>query len=131
MKIKSIKELKERIKKTSGIERRVLRDALEFSDDFSDVLDYLKLAAKDSYDIFHSVLYDMNSLDFYDNYEYDIERLLNDYQRRVGFANRFEAIASLGGAEDVDNIMGEKDLLVRFAYEETARKILRKYFDIE
>ncbi len=132
MKITSKKVLKEKLKSVSGIEKRVLRDALDYSTNISDVINYLKdVTQHGCAGCCYGLVYYKDTTKFYDTYADEIEDLLYEYQQNMGFANRFAAIASFRGAENVGDITQEKNLLAWFAYEEIARKILQKYFGIE
>lgn len=61
-----------------------------------------------------------NTNDFYERFETEIENLLEELMENMGYANRFETISSLNGADDVGNITQEKNLLAWFGFEETA-----------
>ena len=66
--------------------------------------------------------YDTNK--FYDRNEEEIEDLIYQNQKDLGYKNRNEFIGSLNGIDDVGSLQQEKNLLSWFAYEETSRNIL-------
>jgi len=66
------------------------------------------------------LIYYKDTNDFYDKYEDEIEDLLEE----LGYKNRFEAIQSLNGSENVGSIEQEKNLLSWFGFEQTGFKIL-------
>ena len=61
--------------------------------------------------------------DFYDKFEDDIEDLIEEYGDNCGYQNRMETIASLNGADDVGNMIQEKNLLAWFGFERAVNDI--------
>ena len=72
--------------------------------------------------IVSKLVYYKDTNKFYDTYEEEIEDLIDEFKKEMGYNKRAEFIASLNGSSE--SMTQEKNLLSWFAYEETARRIL-------
>ena len=98
---------------------------LEYGEEYDDISDYISDILKNGCQsgIVGSLIYYKDTNEFYDKYEDEIEDLLEEYQDNCGYNNRMEAIANLNGADDVGNIMQEKNLLAWFGFETAVSNI--------
>ena len=118
-------ELRDKLEGLRGISKlkdKVIDEALEHEDDddikswFEDLLNHGCISGM----VGKLVYYD-DTIKFYDDYENEIEDLVDKMKDEFGYKSRPEFIASLNGS--AESITQEKNLLSWFAFEETARDI--------
>ena len=128
---KFLEEQKEHYKE-DNLKLRILDD-LEELEDFEQAEQYLNDVVNHGgiSGCIDGLIYYEDTVEFYNDFEEEIENLLEDFQENCGYKNRFEAISNLNGADSVGNIKQEKNLLAWMGYEETSRFFLQKIEEID